>query len=92
MPAGNVALGETIAWADVPDGSLVKWRWIGRGWEYFYRRHAHVVSRVGTYTGIWLAPGRDDGTFDPCEMVTVVALNLSGRESADDLRRLSDGS
>ncbi len=55
-----VKVGDVVAWADVPDGALV--REDGPSWPWgFYK-----------------------------ERVTIVALGLTGQESADDLRRLAE--
>jgi hypothetical protein len=83
-------VGDVVAWADVPDGAMVRWLWDGHGLEHFYRRHGHCVSRVGSYDGVWCRAGRDDGAFDPRERVTIVALSLTGQETANDLRRLAE--
>lgn len=86
----GVRIGDAVAWADVPDGALVRWLWDGHGLEYFYRRHEYCVSLVGSYDGAWCPAGRDDGSFASSEPVTIVALGLTGRETADDLRRLAE--
>lgn len=72
-------IGDVVAWADVPDGALVRTerqRWL-------IRRH----DGEGSYVG-------EDGPSWPWgpykERVTIVALGLSGQESADDLRRLAE--
>lgn len=86
----SIKVGNVIPWALVPDGAMVRWWFNGRGLEYYYRRHAHVASLVGAPGMEWRAPGRDDGAFAPSEPVTIVALGLTGRESAGEVRRLAE--
>lgn len=90
MTEKTVRVGDMVAWANVPDGAMVRWLWDGHGNEFYWRRHAHVASRVCSHDGVWCKAGRDDGAFAPSETVTIVALGLTGRESAADLRRLAE--
>ena len=93
-------VGDVVAWADVPDGALVccpVWhgdksfavRVGGRGcWVSVCKSHTHpdgwgifcpsLAWRWGRY-----------GPF-PTHAATIVALGLTGQESADDLRRMAE--
>lgn len=83
-----VKVGDVVAWADVPDGALVRTR---RG------DHASRNGDCGTWNNVgaswWPTVGSgwqwalNGGHTTP---VTIVALGLTGRESADDLRRLAE--
>lgn len=86
----EVRVGDAVAWAQVPNRSMVRWWWDGFGFEYHYRRHEHVTSRVGSHDGQWRRQGRDDGTFASQERVVIIALDLTGQETAADLQRLAE--
>lgn len=82
-------VGDVVAWADVPDGALVRWR------DVYLCFQARRVFQV-YYPGVsWLAPegegnGRDRWAHMVEARATIIALGLTGQESADDLRRLAE--
>lgn len=83
--SNEIKIGDVIAWKDVPDGALVRddqARCVMRR----PRRGIYVLTSCG-----WL---RTDGQWlwghGRPTPVTVVALGLTGDESADDLRRLAE--
>ena len=100
----EIKVGDVVAWADVPDGALVRSK-AQTGWTCFYRR----AGDFGDAAGLRRGP-HDAGVFWPASeqlpfwrdvavwkgwcpddhSVTVVALGLTGQESADDLRRLAE--
>ncbi len=97
MTEKTVRVGDVVAWADVPDGALV------RDADGFcavrkYDRGAWVFGQNREWTA-WIAasstplvrgwPWAGD-VPDGCARVTIVALGLTGHESADDLRRMAE--
>jgi hypothetical protein len=88
-------VGDMVAWADVPDGAMVR---DAEGW------HALRVRARGVFVGQpgegWLSadPWSDAGRWHwstaalatDGTRVTIVALDLTGQETADDLRRLAE--
>jgi hypothetical protein len=84
-------VGDVVAWADVPDGALVRDE---QGW------HAMRLRNRGVYVGQpgeeWLSanPWPDDGRWwwdnGDLRTVTIVALGLTGNETAGGLRRLAE--
>lgn len=91
----TVKIGDTVAWADVPDGALVREhdglhandydvRHAGRGWLVWAcmaRVWRSSLSSLGTS---W------DEVDDHSDVVTVIALDLTGQETAADLQRLAE--
>lgn len=84
-------VGDVVAWADVPDGAMVR----TPGGRYAIRR-----DRLGTFVHVpgdhcdaW---GIDDfgwwgwSALADTQPSTIVALHLTGQETADDLRRLAE--
>lgn len=81
-------VGDAIAWADVPDGAMVRtddgsfyverptWR---------YRVHTRLSSFWARETSA--QPERAKNT---AERVTVIALSLTGKETAGELRALTE--
>jgi hypothetical protein len=92
----DIKIGDVVAWADVPDGALAR-RDVDDG-SFFYLRRGEEGWCVGKM--------QDDGEhyfealpanlwpwrFKAYEAapVTIVALGLTGQESAEDLRRLAE--
>jgi hypothetical protein len=98
MTGKTPEIGDTVAWADVPDGALIRDRpsdlWAETG---------HAVRLAGR--GRWVHEERvldwsvdeDDWPWHKGEElgqgadgVTVVALGLTGRETADELQRVTE--
>lgn len=74
---------------------MVRWYWDGYGDEH----HVKSLSRTGLSKTAcvgsappteWSTADKDSGQFDPAEYVTIVALNLTGSETADELRALAE--
>ena len=99
----TIKVGDVVAWADVPDGALVRQGiYAGRAPEfYFVARRGNDSLLCGVtipldgisewYQARPAAPWRS--TFSPNAeppRVTVLALGLTGQETADDLRRLAE--
>ena len=98
----TIKVGDVVAWADVPDGALVRYGdryyvrlpddrgwWVGatgRPWAVFGRGPAIPGEETaGRRERGWTWSWHNDN-----EPVTIVALGLTGRESADDLRRMAE--
>ena len=87
--AMNVNIGDVVAWADVPDGALVR---DSEGWHALCRGRGIYVGKPGDG---WLSANAwpDEGRWrwqSASGDATIVALGLTGQESADDLRRLAE--
>lgn len=87
----NIGVGSVVMCSEVPDGALVL---CSDGWHALRLRGRGVF--VGQPGEPWLDahPWGDAGkwlwsSLDP-EPVTIVALSLTGQESADDLRQLAE--
>lgn len=87
----TVQVGGAVAWGEVEDGMMVR---DAVGWHAVRLRGRGIF--VGEPGEPWLSanPWSDEGRWrwtsvekDP---VTVVALGITGEESADDLRRLAE--
>ena len=83
----DIKSGDTVAWADVPDGAMVRdeaqdyiLRWGGQA-EWV---NAREFQRPGP---VWHAAAL---AFDADAPVTIIALGLSGSESAEDLQRMAE--
>jgi hypothetical protein len=82
-------VGDVVAWADVPDGAMVR----DRAGDYAVRRKRGAASwgswvKVGgepwlEWAGAWR--WRIHEVY-----YTIIALGLTGQETAEDLRRLSE--
>jgi hypothetical protein len=85
---GPVKVGDVVAWADVPDGALVK------GQNGYHTRIVGGGRLVGwTPQGVpecWAIGGTTWAWGDVGICVTIVALGLTGQETADDLRRTAE--
>ena len=88
----TIKIGDTVAWADVPDGAMVR-----AGGDHVVRLRGRgvYVSEPGEP---WLDanPWSDEGKWlwssprDQAERVTIIALGLTGSESAEDLQRMAE--
>jgi hypothetical protein len=84
-------VGDVVAWADVPDGALVK----SHRQDGFY---ALRIQDRGCWVGVagepwWQWQWSDEKSWPwrwEREGVTIVALHLTGQETAADLRRLAE--
>lgn len=92
-----VKVGDVVAWRDVPDGALVRPNSDAR--VYSMRINGggrYVCNPRGVWRGFMDFPGTPWG-WDPRldedpkrTPALIVALGLTGKESADDLRRLAE--
>lgn len=86
----QIRVGDVVAWADVPDGALVRFY----GGKRLRPGHALRIKNRGTWVeedktwypfrGVW------EWAFGGEGVATIVALNRTGQESADDLQRLAE--
>ena len=86
-------VGDVAAWAAVPDGALA--REVGSDKVRLHLHHAdgtgEMVAAGGSFAR--LPPGVRRfpwSLFDMGQTVTIVALHLTGQETADDLRRMAE--
>lgn len=87
----HIKIGDVVAWADVPDGALVLHMC------HLYERHGRWGctraywngERFSSYAEGWIAGYQWSDLFDDDEP-RIVALGLTGQESAADLRRLAE--
>lgn len=92
----QIEVGDKVAWADVPDGALVRPDNDAR--VYSMRINGggrYVCSPKGVWRGFKEFPGTPwgwDTDADPPERTPaiIVALGLTGEETADDLRALAE--
>ena len=86
-----VKVGDVVAWDDVPNGALVLES------DDFYSQRINDHGSIAALKGdVWRA--RDDISYTPWrwaglptnEVVTIIALGLTGNETADDLRALAE--
>jgi hypothetical protein len=90
----NVKIGDVVAWAEVPSGALVR----THGGDFALRvgDDGHWVRLVGEIKMDWARAGAWGGwSFDEGEVVdegasAIVALGLTGQETAADLQRLAE--
>ena len=90
----NVKIGDVVAWAEVPSGALVR----THGGDFALRvgDDGHWVRLVGEIKMDWTRAGAWGGwSFDEGEVVdegasAIVALGLTGQETAADLQRLAE--
>jgi len=89
-----VKVGDVVAWDEVPDGALILEK------DGFYSQRMNGRGRVAALKGYeWRAWG-DDYEWRPDSWkwphrdyecyVEIIALNLTGNETADDLRALAE--
>lgn len=91
-----VKVGDVVAWKHVPLNTMALWYWADvQNTEYHVKNLTRTgrgkTARVGSVPPrVWCRSDRDSGQFDPDEPVTIVALNLTGNETADELRALAE--
>jgi len=95
MTTKTVRVGDVVAWDEVPLNTMVRWYWDGHGSEHHVKNLSATGRMKTACVGSappeeWRTADRDSGQFDPTEPVTVIALNLTGNESADELRALAE--
>jgi hypothetical protein len=94
MQENDVKVGDVVAWDKVPVLSLS--RWVTDNAAYFYvRLTADLGWCVGCFieTGAWQRPGRGWSWLERApekSSVTIIALGLTGQETASDLQRLAE--
>lgn len=80
----EIKIGDVVAWDNVPNGALVRDE---QGW-YALRLRTRYGVHVDPKGGEWLCRWyRENITH---ARATIVALGLTGQETADDLRRLAE--
>lgn len=84
-----VKVGDVVAWSALDNGTLVRWIWQHHGREYYVKVRGGT-SAVCNSVGEWVAAKHMNGNFDPAEPVTVIAMDLTGNETADELRALAE--
>lgn len=85
----KIAVGDHVAWADVPDGAMGRTT-LDSGPYYVVRSKDSGQWLTKWRRGRKWPWGGGRGAFARTESVTIIALGLSGQESADDLRRLAE--
>ena len=95
MTTQHVQVGDVVAWDDVPLAAMVRWYWDGQGNEHHVKKLSATgrvkTSLVGsTPPEVWRTADYDNGDFASDEPVTIIALDLTGRETADELRALAE--
>lgn len=90
-----VKVGDVVAWDDVPLNTMVRWYWNGEGNEHHVKNLSATGRMKTACVGsvppeIWRTADRDSGQFAGDEPVTIVALNLTGNETANELRALAE--
>lgn len=84
MSANGIKVGDVVAWADVPPWSM--WRHKCGTYEVRHDTTMHVLDRKGLHK--LMATLWDAHAIEPS--VTIVALGLTGQETAAELRRLAE--
>lgn len=77
MAEMTIKVGDVVAWADVPDGTLARYN----DGCYFLRLGNLDTDRL---VRDWTWSTQD------WDRVTIIAMGLTGHETADDLRRLAE--
>lgn len=96
MSKKTYEIGDTIEWSDVPIGALVRRNRDDGGLSYYLRcgvrgwcvgySHPTAIAHWEPFQNGWVW---NYGLDPDCE-VTIIAMDLTGSESADDLRRLAE--
>ena len=91
----TVKVGDVVAWDEVPLNTMVRWYWSGHGAEHHVKNLSATGRMKTACVGsvppeVWLTADHDNGQFSGDEPVTIVALNLTGNESANELRALAE--
>lgn len=74
----DVKVGDVVAWENVPDGALTRT-------PVIIQRHKDI-GRMPFAGIVWVSPWR----YPVAKMCTIIALGLTGRETAADLQRLAE--
>lgn len=89
MSTEQIKVGDVVAWKDVPDGALVR--------DDASRCYELRLGDRHEILGYTIEGAEFDRDNDPCGWLgvergtsTIVALGLTGQETADDLRRLAE--
>ncbi len=95
MTDKTVKVGDVVAWSSVPLNTMVRWLWNGYGYEHHVKNTTLTgrmkTARVGsTPPEVWNTASVDSGQFAKDEPVRIVALGLTGNETADELRALAE--
>lgn len=77
MAEMTIKVGDVVAWADVPDGTLARY---GDGCYFLRLGNLDTDRLVRDWT--WSTQDWD--------RVTIIAMGLTGHETAEDLRRLAE--
>lgn len=83
-----VKVGDVVAWDDVPRGSMVEWTWSYHPKQHYIKRNNG--SAILYDEGKWVDAKHLNGDFKSSHLVTVLAIGLTGNETADDLRALAE--
>ena len=92
MTTKTVRVGDVVTWDEVPSGAMILER------DGFYSQrlgeHGLVIALKGHHWTAWngerlVSPWRWPHRSYECS-VTIVALNLTGNETADELRALAE--
>ena len=95
MTDKTVKVGDVVAWDEVPLNTMVRWYWNGHGTEH-HVKNLSATGRMKTacvgsvWPEVWRTADLDNGQFAGDEPVTIAALNLTGNETADELRALAE--
>lgn len=84
MTTKTVKVGDVVAWKHVPNMAMVKSEITGDTASRINGQCHYVAS------GFALSPSPWDGSGFPSLRVTIIALNLTGNETADELRALAE--
>lgn len=101
MSTDSIKVGDVVAWKNVPDGALVR---TAAAPDFGYDQDGWAVRRGDRGLWVcdehhevrWSVDGPDWGWYGAedagCtgETTTIVAIGLTGQESADDLQRLAE--
>lgn len=80
-----VKVGDVVAWDDVPSGAMVKVH------EWFARRDLGMGRWVNSpYTNVFMVGKSSWPWGGGADAPTIIALNLTGNETADELRALAE--
>jgi hypothetical protein len=90
MTEKTYKVGDVLAWEQVPSGALVRGPWDERG--FFVERGAWRYRVKGALSSVWYSE-RSAQAYRAANLdtlVTIIALGLTGQETAADLQRLAE--
>ena len=94
MTDKTVKVGDVVAWNEVPSHSMVRpTRPDYASTQYFYRERFHgwfVGGRHVGWDGCPTGTGPSWSAYRMFPEATIIALNLTGNETADELRALAE--